>query len=296
MGFYLTDSCAAEPSSAIPLYPQKRLPAATDATVGRRFYSPSQSRWLSRDPLGEWGSDNTYSFCLNNALLWIDATGLEPSDGGVTTAKPPPACATCPRGGPPYQPDIWNRPGIQENNNCYSYACDRMHGPIPFRYPPVSSPVRGKPQPGQYSGEPISGPPYNCADVIKKAKADGMEELDEHGCCRQGWHRVKAYVGDRIRVQRRRTPQGTTVSASRDAGADYHWYRQDAGGTWSHKPGGGEVSYLDASGQEISDPASANRDYTAGGMRPGFNYYQECGELCASTDMSPSGTPPTSTE
>jgi len=99
MGFFLTDSCAAEPASGIPLYPRKRIPALTGATVGRRFYSPSQSRWLNRDPIGESGAhvlapaapqsseiaadlegaegqQNAYSFLGNAATMDTDYLGL----------------------------------------------------------------------------------------------------------------------------------------------------------------------------------------------------------------------------
>lgn len=42
---------------------------------------------------------------------------------------------------------------------------------------------------------------------------------------------------------------------------DYHWYRQDEDGYWSHKPGQTEVTNLDASGNLITNPETADRDY-----------------------------------
>ena len=41
---------------------------------------------------------------------------------------------------------------------------------------------------------------------------------------------------------------------------DFHWYRQNADGTWSHKPGGTNVRNTDNSSEIIYDPATANRD------------------------------------
>jgi len=73
---------------------------------------------------------------------------------------------------------------------------------------------------------------------------------------------------------------------------DYHWYRQDQGGYWSHKPGWGEATNVDASGQVISDPRLANRDYTDSshnsetGEATGYNYSQFGGFFCV-----PTGTP-----
>jgi len=56
-----------------------------------------------------------------------------------------------------------------------------------------------------------------------------------------------------------------------DPGVDYHWHRQNPDGTWSHKPGHSEVTDLDAAGNTVLDPATADRDY-------GFINYSEFGE------------------
>jgi hypothetical protein len=44
-------------------------------------------------------------------------------------------------------------------------------------------------------------------------------------------------------------------------GQDYHWYRHDRGGMWSHKRGSLKVHNYDASGKPISDPRSADSNY-----------------------------------
>ncbi len=51
---------------------------------------------------------------------------------------------------------------------------------------------------------------------------------------------------------------------------DYHWYRQDKDGLWSHKPGQGTARNKDNSGNLINDPASANRG--------GYSIF--CGYFC----------------
>lgn len=43
-------------------------------------------------------------------------------------------------------------------------------------------------------------------------------------------------------------------------GFDYHWYRQNPDGTWSHKPGATEVTNKDNSGKTIYNPVTANRN------------------------------------
>ena len=58
-------------------------------------------------------------------------------------------------------------------------------------------------------------------------------------------------------------PPGTyKVALVLDPGIDYHWYRQNPDGTWSHKQGQLMVKNIDASGNVIYDPYTADRDYT----------------------------------
>ena len=40
---------------------------------------------------------------------------------------------------------------------------------------------------------------------------------------------------------------------------DYHWYRQNSDGTWSHKPGTTAVRRTDNSGNHIIDPETCDR-------------------------------------
>jgi hypothetical protein len=46
-----------------------------------------------------------------------------------------------------------------------------------------------------------------------------------------------------------------------DNNRDYHWYRQDKKGYWSHKPGHSNVRRVDAGGKLILNPAKANHNY-----------------------------------
>ena len=42
---------------------------------------------------------------------------------------------------------------------------------------------------------------------------------------------------------------------------DYHWYRKDNNGYWSHKPGTNFVRNVDGNGSLIKNPAKANHRY-----------------------------------
>lgn len=45
---------------------------------GCRYYMPTDSRWLSRDPIAEKGGVNLYGFCGNGAVNRIDLLGHTP--------------------------------------------------------------------------------------------------------------------------------------------------------------------------------------------------------------------------
>jgi hypothetical protein len=61
-----------------------------------------------------------------------------------------------------------------------------------------------------------------------------------------------------------------------DPKEDYHFYRQDQSGKWSHKPGGQPVTDKDASGRPIFDPALAYRITKDANL----NYREFCGYQC----------------
>ena len=67
-----------------------------------------------------------------------------------------------------------------------------------------------------------------------------------------------------------------------DPDQDYHFYRQDSDGYWSHKPGATKVTRLDTSGRLIYDPFLAARDNKASNL----NYEQFCGYMCVPSDTN----------
>ncbi|MGH8569455.1 MAG: RHS repeat-associated core domain-containing protein, partial [Gammaproteobacteria bacterium] len=55
-----------------------QIPRSGTAISGRRYYSPSQGRFLGRDPIEESGGLNLYGFVGNNAVNRWDYLGMQP--------------------------------------------------------------------------------------------------------------------------------------------------------------------------------------------------------------------------
>jgi hypothetical protein len=71
---------------------------------------------------------------------------------------------------------------------------------------------------------------------------------------------------------------GTLVFMTVAPHVDYHWYRLDkANGKWTHKPGGSPATDVDASGNTITNPLVANRNYGALNYTDNGGFYCTCG-------------------
>lgn len=142
---------------------------------------------------------------------------------------------------PPYGPAFWNDGGaVQLGNNCYNYGNNKETGT--------------RAQPGKASGITLAWPAdMNCTAVINAAVADGIEVLPASGTCPDKKDKIALVVAPLW---------------------DYHWYRLDNGGMWSHKPGRTRATNLDNSGNPISNPETANRG----------TYTDFCGYHCSCSD------------
>lgn len=144
---------------------------------------------------------------------------------------------------PPYSPAYWNDGGtVQHTNNCYNYGNNKRTDTYA--------------QPGRAAGAMYSMP-ITCSGVYNAAIADGLDPLPASGTCPSGKDKVALVVAP---------------------GTDYHWYRLDSGGMWSHKPGRGQATDLDNSGNHIVNPKSADR------CGKWLCYTDFCGYLCSCSD------------
>jgi hypothetical protein len=137
-----------------------------------------------------------------------------------TTPCPPNQAADAPA----YNPGIWNVPNVQPYNNCYNYANNNATNTFA--------------QPGRASGHQATV--MTCNNVQPAAQSDGLQP-------------VANFAGKRT------AGQGWYVALVVWPNNDYHWYRQDNVGCWSHKPGQTAVRNVDNAGKAISDPRTCNR-------------------------------------
>ncbi|TXI51094.1 MAG: LamG domain-containing protein [Lysobacter sp.] len=127
-------------------------------------------------------------------------------------------------GNPTFSPGFWNIGGLtQYNNNCYNYATNKLTNTFA--------------QPGRAAGAQWTG--LTCAAVTTAAIADGLVPISSYP----------------LGKPQLRSPLALVVAP----GIDYHWYRLDTNGYWTHKPGGTEATNLDNANNPILDPRTADR-------------------------------------
>ncbi len=172
---------------------------------------------------------------------------------------------------PIYMPSVYNKKRyVQHNHNCFAYAFDIMDVPsheecngadkedckVPFH------------QPGKYSGQGDFHAEKRCFDLFTRLKAD-MPAIEI------------ARAGQPIKFTDK-CPKGySKIALVVDPKQDYHFYRQDSNGFWSHKPGATAVTNKDTSGRLIYNPELANRDARkTADEKDGLNYNVFCGFMC----------------
>ena len=178
----------------------------------------------------------------------------------------------CPRGSPlngyepKYEPDRWNRrKELRETHNCFAYAMN-VHDPkqikacqmdkdcnVPFH------------QPGSASGHPgfRTRKLKTCPDMVARLLGDNpsMKMTTFTDKC---------------------PPHTSKIALVVDPDEDYHFFRQDSNGLWSHKPGGTSVTNMDADDKLIYDPQLASRNYLGSGSK--LNYDTFCAYMCVPRD------------
>ncbi len=158
-----------------------------------------------------------------------------------------------------YDTDLWDT-YVEIACNCYGYALNNQTRP-------GTNTLWVKQQPGAYGGEMFSDITEEaiCSAVCNDYKKYNeefnqlltFERIGRYDVCPEGTYKVALVVGQ------------IYIEENNDYISDYHWYRQDVNGLWSHKAGTSPLSNVDASGNLIFDPLMADRNNTSNG---GINY------------------------
>jgi hypothetical protein len=156
---------------------------------------------------------------------------------------------------PEFNPDFWNlNDHMKSSHNCYAYA---LHT--------ISKKPQSKPQPGYFVRfNSIKDDQYTCSHFYHRLKRDNpslyLTTFDQK--CSPGFSKSFLAIDPKQEDH------------------DYHFYRQDNNGFWSHKPGLTNVTNKNASNHLITNPLTANRDYQY------YKYKKPCYFFCSSKKLS----------
>lgn len=144
-----------------------------------------------------------------------------------------------------WEPYLWTG-DIEKNINCYGYILNNQTNPI-------TNELYKFQQPGEYANKKIEIDNLTEEQIISYVKSDFkmyslfknkefiFSEIGRNQKCAKGNYKVC------LRIRKDYNPY-----------PDYHWYRQDQDGYWSHKIGDSPVSRLDSNGRLIKDPSLAS--------------------------------------
>jgi len=153
---------------------------------------------------------------------------------------------------PKYEPEKWNKDiYIKKTHNCYAYALnliDKKQSDICKIYLKITGKKDCpslRPQPGQYYGylDEYNPHPFSCKEIELRMIKDNpsIKILKNNQECPNNFYKI------------------ALVCAS--DGSDYHFYRQDNNGLWSHKDGWKLATNKDAKGRIITNPELAERGH-----------------------------------
>lgn len=150
---------------------------------------------------------------------------------------------------PSYNPNRWNnKKNIRKTHNCYAYVMDI-----------VNERFKGKPQPGYRSGyhHMSDDDIRSCDKLMERVASDNPSVIPStfSSRCPKGYRKGYAAVDT-------------------SDNPDYHFYRLDNTGVWSHKPGSTDVRSDNFDGKIILRPDKAKRESDS------HVYDTSCGYFC----------------
>jgi hypothetical protein len=163
---------------------------------------------------------------------------------------------------PDYEPKRWNTLNkISDTHNCFSYAMNvndpkqikkcksDVYCDVPFHQPGLAAGYRGF----------KSDKPKTCPNMIMRILGDNPHI-------------------SLTSFEKKCPPLTSKIALVVDESDDYHFFRQDSNGFWSHKPGARDVINVDAADHTIWDPRLTYLDYRSKGND--LNYDIFCSYMC----------------
>jgi len=150
---------------------------------------------------------------------------------------------------PTYDGSKWNdNLKIRKTHNCYAYMLDI-----------VKKGFEKKPQPGYASGYSYLNDSdiRACDKMFERIRSDNPSLIQSKfgKPCPEGYRKGYLAVDD-------------------SANTDYHFYRLDDNGYWSHKPGATKTNTKNFDGKKITAPHKARRESNS------HKYNKSCGYFC----------------
>lgn len=157
----------------------------------------------------------------------------------------------CKVNAPVYLKQYWNwQTWLEQSTNCYAYAFDLTKNPLTGDLFIKDIGL----QPGQLSGQQVTTNLYKGFPEENQALID----IVASDMSTLGYTFLEADPGVAVPYEAYMVTL-VVFPGDRTNKSDYHWYRLNPDGTWSHKPGFNPVTNLDDSGNKITDPFNANR-------------------------------------
>jgi hypothetical protein len=155
--------------------------------------------------------------------LVAQSTGHSPVTAPSAPTAGPLTCRCAPLYEPAWWSDLASGGTRQINNNCYNYSCDIRTDTFA--------------QPGHAANAMYTA--LTCPALRVAAHADALAEIKMTtiACPAEG-HLIALVIWPDV---------------------DFHFYRMNRDGLWSHKPGGMPVTNIDNSNKAIPDPRTADR-------------------------------------
>jgi hypothetical protein len=157
---------------------------------------------------------------------------------------------------------------LRESHNCYNYFLNNKSINAIKTCKNIDYEREGscrRPQPGYAAGMKLmTTKDYTCKTIKNRTQRDNPSILDatEKETCKKGYYK------------------GVLVVAPK---RDFHYYRLNDDGVWSHKPGGTKTSVVDSNNKPILNPRLAGRKY---GKKGSLNYTDFCSYFCVPRDSS----------